>query len=61
MLSAIVQKVTGQPVVDYLRPRLFEPLGIINPASDWEQGTATSSGTAATASTAATARTGSTG
>jgi CubicO group peptidase (beta-lactamase class C family) len=34
MLSAIVQKVTGQPVVDYLRPRLFEPLGIANPT--WE-------------------------
>ncbi len=31
MLSAIVQKVTGQRVVDYLRPRLFEPLGIDNP------------------------------
>ena len=28
MLSAIVQKVTGQKVLDYLRPRLFEPLGI---------------------------------
>ena len=28
MLSAIVQKVTGQKVVDYLRPRLFAPLGI---------------------------------
>jgi CubicO group peptidase (beta-lactamase class C family) len=28
MLSAIVQKVTGQTVLDYLRPRLFEPLGI---------------------------------
>jgi CubicO group peptidase (beta-lactamase class C family) len=28
MLSAIVQKVTGQKVVDYLGPRLFEPLGI---------------------------------
>jgi CubicO group peptidase (beta-lactamase class C family) len=27
-LSAIVQKVSGQKVVDYLRPRLFEPLGI---------------------------------
>ena len=26
--SAIVQKVTGQTVLDYLRPRLFEPLGI---------------------------------
>jgi CubicO group peptidase (beta-lactamase class C family) len=34
MLSAIVQKVTGQPVIDYLRPRLFEPLGIANPT--WE-------------------------
>jgi CubicO group peptidase (beta-lactamase class C family) len=28
MLSAIVQKVTGQPLIEYLRPRLFEPLGI---------------------------------
>ncbi len=28
MLSAIVQKLTGQKVVDYLRPRLFEPLDI---------------------------------
>jgi CubicO group peptidase (beta-lactamase class C family) len=26
--SAIVQKVTGQTVLDYLKPRLFEPLGI---------------------------------
>lgn len=34
VLSAIVQKVTGQPVVDYLRPRLFEPLGIADPT--WE-------------------------
>jgi len=31
MASAIVQKVTGQTVLDYLRPRLFEPLGIENP------------------------------
>ena len=31
MLSAIVQKATGQTVLDYLRPRLFEPLGIANP------------------------------
>jgi CubicO group peptidase (beta-lactamase class C family) len=31
MLSAIVQKATGQTVFDYLRPRLFEPLGIENP------------------------------
>ena len=31
MLSAIVQKTTGQTVLDYLRPRLFEPLGIENP------------------------------
>ena len=28
MLSAIVQKVSGQTLLDYLRPRLFEPLGI---------------------------------
>jgi CubicO group peptidase (beta-lactamase class C family) len=28
MLSAIVQKVTGQKVIDYLTPRLFEPLRI---------------------------------
>jgi len=34
MLSAIVQKVTGQKVIDYLRPRLFEPLGITG--MDWE-------------------------
>ena len=34
MQSAIVQKVTGTTVLDYLRPRLFEPLGIENPA--WE-------------------------
>ena len=35
MLSAIVQKTTGEKVVDYLRPRLFEPLGIENPR--WEE------------------------
>ncbi|HXK10858.1 MAG TPA: serine hydrolase [Vicinamibacteria bacterium] len=34
MLSAIVQKVSGVPLVDYLRPRLFEPLGIRNPKWD---------------------------
>ncbi|WP_145030121.1 serine hydrolase domain-containing protein [Caulifigura coniformis] len=34
MASAIVQKVTGQTVLDYLTPRLFEPLGIENP--EWE-------------------------
>ena len=34
MLSAIVQKVTGQKVIDYLQPRLFAPLGIEN--IDWE-------------------------
>jgi CubicO group peptidase (beta-lactamase class C family) len=31
MLSAIVQKVTGQTVLDYLQPRLFGPLGIGHP------------------------------
>ena len=34
MLSAIVQKATGQKVLDYLTPRLFEPLGIRG--IDWE-------------------------
>lgn len=34
MLSAIVQKVTGQTVLDYLRPRLFEPLDIEDPVWD---------------------------
>jgi CubicO group peptidase (beta-lactamase class C family) len=34
MLSAMVQKATGQTVLDYLRPRLFEPLGIEHPT--WE-------------------------
>jgi len=32
MLSAIVQKVTGMTVLDYLRPRLFEPLGFKDPS-----------------------------
>jgi CubicO group peptidase (beta-lactamase class C family) len=34
MLSATVQKVTGQTVRDYLTSRLFEPLGI--PTPDWD-------------------------
>ena len=34
MQSAIVQKVTGQTVLDYLQPRLFEPLGIEKPVWD---------------------------
>lgn len=34
MLSAIVQKVTGQKIIDYLKPRLFDPLGITG--MDWE-------------------------
>ena len=34
MLSAIVQKSTGKTVLEYLRPRLFEPLGIEHPT--WE-------------------------
>jgi CubicO group peptidase (beta-lactamase class C family) len=34
MLSAIVQKVTGQSVRDYLQARLFEPLGIEQPRWD---------------------------
>ena len=35
MLSAIVQKVTGEKLVDYLTPRLFEPLHIDKP--HWEE------------------------
>jgi CubicO group peptidase (beta-lactamase class C family) len=35
MLSAIVQKVTGEKIVDYLTPRLFEPLAI--QGMDWEE------------------------
>ena len=34
MLSAIVQKVTGQRILDYLQSRLFNPLGISG--IDWE-------------------------
>jgi CubicO group peptidase (beta-lactamase class C family)/predicted glycoside hydrolase/deacetylase ChbG (UPF0249 family) len=34
MLSAIVQQVTGQKILDYLQPRLFQPLGIAG--IDWE-------------------------
>jgi CubicO group peptidase (beta-lactamase class C family) len=34
MLSAIVQKVTGQTVHDFLMPRLFQPLGITDPRWD---------------------------
>lgn len=34
MLSAIAQKVTGEKVLDFLMPRLFEPLGINRPKWD---------------------------
>jgi CubicO group peptidase (beta-lactamase class C family) len=34
MLSAIVQRVTGMTLLEYLRPRLFAPLGIAHPT--WE-------------------------
>ena len=34
MLSAIVQKLTGQKVLDYLTPRLFEPLNIAVPEGE---------------------------
>lgn len=34
MLSAIVQKVTGEKVIDFLKPRLFQPLAI--DGIDWE-------------------------
>ncbi|MBN8876266.1 MAG: serine hydrolase [Sphingobacteriales bacterium] len=35
LLSAILQKKTGQTVMDYLKPRLFGPLGITE--MDWER------------------------
>lgn len=35
MLAAILDRVTGQPLIEYLRPRLFEPLGIRD--MDWEE------------------------
>ncbi len=35
MLSAILQKATSQKLVDYLKPRLFDPLGISG--MDWEE------------------------
>jgi hypothetical protein len=35
MLSTVLQKATGTDLMDYLRPRLFEPLGIRNPS--WEK------------------------
>lgn len=34
MLSAIIQKVSGQTTMEYLTPRLFKPLGI--EGADWE-------------------------
>ena len=34
LLSAIVRKLTGMNLLEYLQPRLFEPLGIENPT--WE-------------------------
>jgi CubicO group peptidase (beta-lactamase class C family) len=34
MLSAIIQKVTGEMLIDYLKPRLFDPLAI--EGMDWE-------------------------
>jgi CubicO group peptidase (beta-lactamase class C family) len=34
MLSAIITQLTGEPLLEYLRPRLFDPLGIENPT--WE-------------------------
>jgi CubicO group peptidase (beta-lactamase class C family) len=38
MLSAIVQRSTGLNIHDYLRPRLFEPLGIADPL--WQESAA---------------------
>ena len=35
MLSAVVQKATGQKLIDYLYPRLFRPLGIVG--ATWQE------------------------
>lgn len=35
-LAALIQKVTGEMLIDYLRPRLFDPLGIDNTVY-WEE------------------------
>ncbi len=35
MLSRIIAKTTGQDLLDYLKPRLFDPLGIENP--EWDK------------------------
>lgn len=35
MLSAIIQKLSEQKLIDYIRPRLFDPLGIEQ--SEWEE------------------------
>jgi CubicO group peptidase (beta-lactamase class C family) len=32
VLSAMVQQATGMTVLDYLKPRLFQPLGIVDPS-----------------------------
>jgi CubicO group peptidase (beta-lactamase class C family) len=34
-LAAIVQRLTGQTLIEYLRPRLFDPLGIVQ--AGWQQ------------------------
>lgn len=34
MLSAIITHLTGEALIDYLRPRLFDPLGIEDPSWD---------------------------
>jgi CubicO group peptidase (beta-lactamase class C family) len=44
MLSAMVQKATGQTLVEYLRPRLFEPLGIEKYAWEADRGGITMGG-----------------
>jgi CubicO group peptidase (beta-lactamase class C family) len=36
ILAVILQKVTGESLVDYLNPRLFQPLGIEKP--EWDMG-----------------------
>ena len=44
LVSAILQKVTGMKLVDYLRPRLFAPLDIPNPIWETDAGGITTGG-----------------
>lgn len=56
MLSAIITKLTGQPLIDYLRPRLLDPLGIENATWDTDPRGISQGGTGLHATTSDIAR-----